>query len=349
MSALTNQQVRTLLANQRLGNLQLTRTQAAQPVENIPEHAPIYSVKLRLHAVKEYVALQEGFRKVASNREWTEVGNLVATSEMFSVLFGSSERAHHASRRSTGGELSFSRRRLTLPRRVGDAVRKVVGRTSSRRYGDDDSVATSAGCPPPLFNRAHRNFVNACSGGHRGGAATSLAERKVASRRGVGQLCPGVGEKGSQRGAAKVRRRAQTTCCTHPEWSREKPDVLRPLTREQRGTHYTRAVTSNGLLRLSGRSKRSDAGDMTSPDFNKLRLDAVCRVITTFAFCEDIGNVTRSTALEIHIAQMNTMDFTIWAALHNEVLRANGGKMRREWSGAGMQGRGKHEIHEETR
>ncbi|KAJ8883133.1 hypothetical protein PR048_014973 [Dryococelus australis] len=38
-----------------------------------------------------------------------------------------------------------------------------------------------------------------------------------------------------------------------PEWSREKLNVLRPLTRERRGTHYTRAVTSNAPLRSSGR------------------------------------------------------------------------------------------------
>ncbi|KAJ8878394.1 hypothetical protein PR048_018972 [Dryococelus australis] len=41
-------------------------------------------------------------------------------------------------------------------------------------------------------------------------------------------------------------------CFEYPVWSREEQNVLRPLTRERRDTHYTRAVTSNALLRLSG-------------------------------------------------------------------------------------------------
>ncbi|KAJ8895357.1 hypothetical protein PR048_000689 [Dryococelus australis] len=63
-------------------------------------------------------------------------------------------------------------------------------------------------------------------------------------------------------------------CCTHsthaagtsnPEWCREKLNVLRPLTRERRVTHYTRAVTSNALLRY-----HPVASSLTSPSPNQL-------------------------------------------------------------------------------
>ncbi|KAJ8891079.1 hypothetical protein PR048_010588 [Dryococelus australis] len=59
-------------------------------------------------------------------------------------------------------------------------------------------------------------------------------------------------------------------CCTHSghvigtsnyEWGREKLNVLRPLTRERRGTHYTRAVTGAGI-------KGGGAGKMGDPRGN---------------------------------------------------------------------------------
>ncbi|KAJ8879831.1 hypothetical protein PR048_020448 [Dryococelus australis] len=51
---------------------------------------------------------------------------------------------------------------------------------------------------------------------------------------------------------SQPQKRAQ--CCTqsaHAEWGREKLSVLRPLTRERPGTHYTSAVTSTALLHRS--------------------------------------------------------------------------------------------------
>ncbi|KAJ8885892.1 hypothetical protein PR048_012098 [Dryococelus australis] len=55
-------------------------------------------------------------------------------------------------------------------------------------------------------------------------------------------------------------------------------------------------------------------------------------------YCTDCADV-----VEISLSE------EIWAALNNEVLRADEGEMRREWISAGMRGRRKQDIFEKTR
>ncbi|KAJ8892796.1 hypothetical protein PR048_005377 [Dryococelus australis] len=63
---------------------------------------------------------------------------------------------------------------------------------------------------------------------------------------------------------------------------------------------------------------------------------------------ERLAPVTSDT-LSLSIILPERGGTMIWVAHNNEVLRADGVQMRREWSSTGMQGRGKLEITEKTR